>query len=275
MKRTVPVFIFLTVMLSAYAQETVLKIYAVHYTDPAAAAEVIPLMMPSTNGLSIQTVDRKLAVRGTPEQHTLIETMLRELDKPPKNIQINVQFERSGHTSSLEAGVRPRGPVVIRDGEVRGSLEGRFSSRSTSSSENVTQMLVAADGRSATLRVGETVPHLAWLTEYGFRHGYIREMQIEWIDVGSFLAVYPEIIGDGPMLRIRLIPELSGRIQDGTEQTIQFIEAATEVTVRDGQPISIGGFSRNSDFYSKFLIGRSAGGESSITDITLTPRILH
>lgn len=260
---------------SVYAQETTLKVYPVHYADPAMVAEIIPLMMPSTNRLLIQAADRKLAVRGTPEQHTTVETMLRELDKPPKNIQINVQFDRSGQTSDREAGIRPKGPVVIRDGEVHGSFEGRLSSRSTSSRENVTQMLVAADGRSATLRVGETVPYLAWLTEYGFRRGYIREMQIEWIDVGSFLAVYPEIIGDGPMIRIRLIPELSGRLKDGAEQTIQFIEAATEVTVRDGQTISIGGFSRNSEFYSKFLIGRSGGGESSITDITLTPRILH
>ena len=257
------------------AQETTLKIYPVHYADPVMAAEMIPLMLPSTNGFSIQAADRRLAVRGTPEQHATVETMLRELDKPPRNIQINVQFARSGQTSDREAGIRPEGPVVFRDGEVRGSFEGRFSSRSSSSREDVTQMLVAADGRSATLQVGETVPHLVWLTEYGFRRGYIREMQIEWLDVGSFLAVYPEIIGDGPLIRIRLIPELSGRLKDGTEQTIRFIEAATEVTVRDGQTISIGGFSRNSDFYSKFLIGRSGSGESSITDITLTPRILR
>jgi type II secretory pathway component GspD/PulD (secretin) len=135
-------------------------------------------------------------------------------------------------------------------------------------------MLVAMDGHSASLRVGETVPYLAWLTEYGCRHGYIREAHIERREVGSFLAVEPEIIGEGLMIRVRLIPELSGRLEDGTSQTIRFTQVATEVIACDGQPVSIGGFTKDQDFYSKFLIGRSGTGESSTTDITLTPRIL-
>jgi type II secretory pathway component GspD/PulD (secretin) len=268
-------FAVLLLASAVCAQETTLKLYPVHYTDPAAAVEIITMMMPSTNGLSIQAVDRKLAVRGTADQHAAVAQMLRELDKPPKNIQINVEFAGTGQTSSREAGIRPKGPIIIRDGEVHGSFEGRFSDQSTTSRENTTQMLVAMDGRNARLRVGERVPYLAWLTEYGCRHGYIREVQIEWIEVGSFLAVYPEIIGDGPMIRIRLIPELSGRLKDGTEQTIQFTELATEVIASDGQTVSIGGFSKDEEFSSKFLVGRSGGSESSITDITLTPRILQ
>jgi type II secretory pathway component GspD/PulD (secretin) len=270
--------LFLTTLLftmSVYAQETTLKLYSVHYTDPSSAGEIIKMMMPSTNGLNIQSLDRKLAVRGTAEQHATVETMLRELDQPPKNVQINVEFARSGQNSNREMGIRPSGPIMISDGEVHGTFEGRFNNQRTTSSENVTQMLVAMDGHSASLRVGETVPYLAWLTEYGTRHGYIRETHIEWRDVGSFLAVMPEIIDNGPMIRIRLIPTLSGRLINGNEQTIQFTEVSTEVTARDGQPISIGGFTQNQDFYSKFLAGRSVGNESSVTDITLTPRILN
>jgi len=269
--------LFLTVLLfsaAATAQDT-LKLYPVHYANSSSTVEIITMMIPSTNGLSIQTVDRKLAVRGTAEQHAVVEQMLRELDRPPKNVQINVEFATAGRTSSREAGIRPKGPIIIRDGEVHGSFEGRFSDQSTTSHENTTQMLVAMDGRSATLRVGERVPYLAWLTEYSWRHGYIREVQIEWIEVGSFLAVYPQIIGDGPMVRIRLVPELSGRLKDGTEQTIQFTKLATEVIAQDGQTVSIGGFNKDQEFSSKFLVGRSGGSESSITDITLTPRILQ
>lgn len=269
---------FLTTLLlaaSVHAQEITLKLYSVHYTDPSSAGEIIKMMMPSTNGLSIQVLDRKLAVRGTAEQHATVETLLLELDKPPKNVQINVEFARSGQNSSREMGIRPSGPILISDGEVHGTFEGRFNNQRTTSSENVTQMLVAMDGHSASLRVGETVPYLAWLTEYGTRHGYIRETHIEWRDVGSFLAVMPEIIDNGPMIRIRLVPTLIGRLADGNEQTIQFTEVSTEVIARDGQSISIGGFTQNQDFYSKFLAGRSVGNESSVTDITLTPRILN
>lgn len=272
MKRFLAVLLF---SAAATAQNTSLKLYSVHYADPSNAAEIITMMMPSTNGLSIQAIDRKLAIRGTPEQHATAEQMLRELDLPPKNVQINVKFDRTGANSAHEAGIRPNGPVIIRNGEIHGAFEGRFSNRSSTSREQTTQMLVAMDKHRATLRVGERVPYLAWLTEYGFRHGYIRETHIEWLDVGSFLAVEPDIIGDGPMIRIRLIPTLSGRLKDGQEKTIQFTELATELIARDGQTVSIGGFTENQDFYSKFLVGRSGGSESSITDITLTPHILQ
>lgn len=271
MKTFIAILLF---SIAVSAQETTLTLYPVRYADPAMIATVVPAMMPSTNGLNVQVIDRKLAVRGTAEQHAVVETMLRELDKPPKNVQIHVKFVRSGQASSHEAGLSQQGPISIRDGEVHGSFKGRFSNQSTISNENTTQMLVAMNGRSATLQVGETVPYLAWLTEYSWRHGYIREAHIEWRNVGSFLAVQPEIIGDGPMIRIRLIPTLSGKLKDGNEQTIQFTELATEVIARDGQTVSIGGFSKDEDFSSKFLVGRSGGSESSITDITLMPKIL-
>ncbi|MBI9020756.1 MAG: hypothetical protein JEZ10_05825 [Verrucomicrobia bacterium] len=259
--------------LSLPAEETNLQIYKVHYADPAELAVVIPMMMPSTNGLVLETVDKTLLVRGTAAQHEVVRQMLRDLDAPPKNIQINVEFETSGESHNREFGVRLAGPVVVYDGDVHGSLQGRFSSRSTTSSENTTQMLVASDGRSASLRVGETVPYIAWLTEYGYRHGYVRYIQIEWREVGSFLAVEPTIVSPG-IIRVRLTPELSGRLENGERQSIQFTHLATEVIVGDGQTISIGGFSTDEDFSSKFLIGRGARGESSVTGITLTPRIL-
>lgn len=254
-------------------EETTLKTYTVSYADPEEIATIAPLMMPSTNGLVIQTIDRKLVVRGTAEQHTLVKQMLRDLDAPPKNIQINVDFGTTGRSRQRELGIRPKGPIVIRNGDAHGSFEGRFSNRSTTSSENTTQMLVAMDGRSASLRVGESVPYISWLTEYGCRHGYIREMEIEWKEVGSFLSVEPSIVSPG-IIRVRLIPELRGRLKNGERQSIQFTHLATEVTAADGQTISIGGFREDKDFSSKFLIGSAPGGQSVNTTITLTPKIL-
>lgn len=270
-----PFFIAFVLSVAVYAVEPELKLYPVRYSDPAMIAEAVPALMPSTNGLSIQVVDRKLAVRGTAEQHAIVAMMLREIDKPPRNVQINVEFSSTGQTASREAGIRPKGPVVIRDGELHGTFEGRFGNQNTTSRENTTQMLVAMDGQSAMLRVGESVPYLAWLTEYSWRHGYIREVNIEWRDVGSFVSVRPEILGNGPLIRVRLTPTLSGRLNDGTKQTIEFTELTTEVTVRNGQTLSIGGFNKDQEFSSKFLVGRSGVSKSSIMDITLTLRILN
>ncbi len=251
-----------------------LKTYKVRYADVTEVASVIPMMMPSTNGLVLETVDKQLIVRGTAEHHEIVRQMLRELDAPPKNIQVNVQFATRGGEHNREIGVRPDGPIVIRNGKVHGSFESSFVNQSTTTRENTTQMLVAADGRSATIRVGERVPYVTWLTEYGYRHGYVREVEIEWRDVGSFLRMEPTIVAPG-LIRVRLTPELSGRLENGDRQAIQFTHLATEVTVADGQTISIGGFNEDKEFSSKFLIGRGSRSGSSVTDITLTPRILQ
>ncbi len=255
-------------------QEGPLRIYKVRFADVTEVAAVIPMMMPSTNGLVVKTVGKTLVVRGTPEQHEVVQQMLRDLDAPPKNIQINVEFGTSGDSHTREIGIRPRGPIIIDHDGIHGSLQGSLIDQSTTTRENTTQMLVAADGRSASIRVGERVPYVTWLTEYGHRHGYVRNVGIEWRDVGSFLVMEPTIVAPG-LIRVRLTPELSGRLENGDRQSIQFTHLATEVTVRDGQTISIGGFSKDEDFSSKFLIGRGSSGESSVTDITLTPRILQ
>ena len=262
------------IALSTPAEESALKTYTVRYADITEVADVIPMMMPSTNGLTVKTVDNKLLVRGTAEQHGIVRQILRDLDAPPKNIQVNVQFATSGGSHNREIGIRPDGPIVIHNGKVHGSFDNSFTSQSTTTRENTTQMLVAADGRSASIRVGERVPYVTWLTEYGGRHGYVRDIEIEWRDVGSFLRMEPTIVAPG-LIRVRLTPELSGRLENGEHQSIEFTHLVTEVTVADGQTISIGGFSKDKEFSSKFLIGRGSAGNATVTGITLTPRILQ
>lgn len=272
MKTALRRFLFLFCM-TAIGGETVFRTYPVRFTDPQEAREIIMLMHPSAETLKIQSADHELAVTGTEEQHRVVRQMLRELDAPPKNVQITVNFSGSETSSGREAGFRQRGPVVIRDGEVEGRIEGRFGSRRSTVEENTSQMLVAMDGRAASLRVGERVPYLTWLIEYGHRHGYVRETGIEWRDVGSFLAVEPTIVGTG-LIRVRLIPQLSGRKQNGERETIRFTHLATEVTVADGQTLSIGGFHQDKEFNAHFFPGGSSGGKSMQTGITLTARIL-
>jgi hypothetical protein len=249
------------------------KVYRVNYADPQELAEIIPVLLTDTHGVVAQAVERQLIVKGTAAQQEAVRQILRDLDAPPKNIQIDVQFGGSGQSAAREAGIAPRGPIVIRNGEIHGAVEGRFSERSSSSRENTRQMLVAMDGHSASLRVGERVPQIEWLTEYGYRHGYVRETGIVWRDVGAFLSIEPTIVGPG-LIRVRVIPEISGRLEDGRRERIQFTELATEITAADGQTIHIGGFSQDKDFSSRFFLGGSSGGQSASTDITLTPHIL-
>lgn len=250
------------------------KVYRVYNAEPDEIIDVIKIMVPDAENLTIQTAGKKLVAKGSAEQHRIIREMLRELDTPPQNVRIDVQFNTTARNSAREAGIQQTGPIIINNNGISGSAEVRLNHQNTSRRENVTQSLVASSGHHASLHVGETVPYLTWLHEYGRRWGYIRETEIEWQDVGSFLVMEPTILGNS-LIRIRLTPELSGRLKNGERQTIQFTRVATEIIVKDGATVSIGGFSENKEFYSKFLIGRSHNENSTITDITLTPSILE
>ncbi len=266
--------LLLTASVAAAKPQT-LEIYSLCGAESEGITKVLQMMVPEGDQMEIKQAGQKLVVRATAEQHRIISDRLDELCAPPRNVQINVEFDTSGQSRERGAGIRPTGPINIRDGDVSGGFEVTLRNRSNTLDENITQMLVASSGKQASLRVGERVPHLLWIEDYYGRHYRHREVHVEWQDVGAFLAIEPTIIGTGPLIRIRVIPQLSGRLGNGKRHTIQFTELATEIVACDGTPVSIGGFDENKDFYSKFLVGGTGGNVSSITQITLTPKILR
>lgn len=129
--------------LTVAAEDLSVQTYPVRFTDPEDAAEIIALMLQPADGLQVHAIDRKLVVKGTAQQQKEVQQMLSELDAPPKNIQIDVQFNRSGSSSGLQAGIQQRGPIIIRNGEVHASMGGRFSNRSATVTENTRQWMAA------------------------------------------------------------------------------------------------------------------------------------
>jgi hypothetical protein len=108
--------------------------------------------------------------------------------------------------------------------------------------------------------------------EYGRRYHYF-EQHLSWQRVGAYLAIEPVVINDGPFIRIRLTPELSGLVDNNPYRT-RFANVATEVTVSDGVPFTLGGLGEKSDFYSRFLIGMDRHGRQKTLDIELTATII-
>lgn len=266
----------LSASLPATGDGTVIGVYTVRFADPEETARLLTALITPAGKAetpAVQSTGRQLVVRASAAQHIEIEAVLRDLDRPPRNVRIEVHIDRKEDRSAREASIRPRGPVVVdRDG-VRIPLGGRLQHQDTQSTERVVQHLVVMDGGRASLRVGESVPWLRWIEEYSFRHGYIRTHRIEWVDIGSFLSIEPEVLGDG-WIRVRIVPTLSGRDGSGARQSIRFTEVATEVIARDGQTIRLGGFSQDEEFHSRFLVGRSGGHDQIVTDLTLTPTLI-
>ena len=251
-----------------------IRTFSVQYADIEELRETILLLVGSQGRVTVNRARRQLIVMGDPELMTPIEDLIKQVDILPKNVRIRVRFDDRGSSRHSEAGLKSKGAVVIKNGDVTGNVTVKpFLANQRGTVNNMTeQSLMVMSGRSGTLRVGERIPYADYFIQYGYHHGYI-ETQIRWEDVGASLVIEPTVIGDGPMVHVRVVPELSAMI-NGQPQRIRYASAATEVTVQDGQTLSIGGMNKDEEFYSRFLVGVSKGGAARQLDIQLTPEII-
>lgn len=247
--------------------------YSMGFLPADEAERAVKAIVGNEGTVTVDPLNNQIWVTAPGDVHQIVQEIMKEAQVPPKNVRISVKFERHALSSDSEASIMAEGSYE-RSGRASGGrvrMEPRLSSRVTEGSDALTQMLLVTSGREATLWIGESVPYLEWLVDYGV-HGGIISGEIKWQKVGARLVVQPKVIGGGPMVVVRLIPELSGLV-DGNPYRVRFVQAATEVTVRDGESIRIGGLDKHQDFYSHFLVGLSRNGRKESVDITLTPHI--
>ncbi len=271
-KLLIAVLLAFVPVLGAPAADTI-EVITLQFADPESTALTLRELY-GAEGLSVMRAGGKLVVRGQEDQIQAVRDLLRQLDVRPQNVRIDVAFRGEGAAREREASVTGDGNVVVtQDGpQIRFRLKPRLQHQTTTTRQSTTQTLMAMSGRSASLQVGEQVPYVEWLMDYGLRWGMLHS-RLQWQQVGSNLVIEPTVIGSGPMIRVRLTPELSGRV-DGQPHRIQFARAATEVVVRDGESIQIGGLKKDDEFYSRFLIGARSQTDRSTLDVVLTPRIM-
>lgn len=251
------------------------EIYPLGTSDGAVMEKLVQSIIGADGTVTLDANHNRLLVLTSPERHARIASIMSKSAVSPKNVSIEVNF--SGGEDSYSKGASVGGQVAVERVDdvtkVRWKVKPQVKDSSVQTTENTKQQLMVSSGREARLRVGETVPYETWLVDYGIAQGYIQR-QIGWRDVGSFLVVEPTVIGDGPMISIRITPELSGMV-NGSAQATRFSSVSTEITCRDGEPVTIGGAAKDSEFYSRFLIGGYRNGGSRRVNITLTPHIME
>jgi type II secretory pathway component GspD/PulD (secretin) len=262
--------------LAVFAQQgqSRFEVYSLGFADAPSAVEMVKAIVGPTGSVSLDEANRRLLVVATDDTHAQVANMMRKLNVPPRNVRIEVRFIGSSSQQNVGAGIGASGEIVRDEGitTTKIKVKPHIENTTIKSSSDVAQTLLVASGRQGSLRVGESVPYVDWFVDYGLRCGYLPQ-SINWKDVGSSLIVEPMVIGDGPMIRIRLTPELSGLVDGNVFQT-RFSRVATEVVVQDGQTFQIGGLDKDSDFYSRFLIGFDRSGSRQALNITLTPHIV-
>jgi len=273
--RTVQLFIVLALVTgSAVAKDkTVARAYPLATTDVAPIIEVLDALLGDKGKAVHDRQTGRLIVAAPEGMHQQVEEVLKELNAPPRNVRLEVVITDVEEGGSTALGVGGSGKVNVSGKRVRGRARlSPFAKRRTTKRRSSTrETLLVRSGGEGTITVGREVPYRETIIEQGRRWGYIRESTVIK-RVGTSLRVRPKVIGKGPMISIRIIPELSVLTDEGA-RAIRYTRAATELTARDGQAFTLGEFGEHTEFYRSFLVGVDSGGRERALRITAMPTI--
>ncbi|MCK5850553.1 MAG: hypothetical protein KAH23_06520 [Kiritimatiellae bacterium] len=260
-------------------EKTFFETYPLRIADSDGIVEVVKAVVGEKGRVIYYKRGNELIVSTSKKEHAEIAVLLEKIHantidthKYP-NIRIDVDFieniktKHHGVNSGFDDGV-----VVSRKGKTKVKFKPSVRGQSLGGMSNVRQTIVVRSGRSARIKIGEEVPYYDWLMEFGVNGGVIEQV-FEMREVGSSLVVEATLIGDGPLIDVKLVPELSGLV-NGQVNRIQYRKLATEVTIRNGSTMTIGGLSKNENFYKHFLAGAERGGLSSGLNVKLTASVV-
>jgi len=215
------------------------------------AGEIIPLIRPLLGPEdALSGMDYRLIVRTSDRNLKEIERLLAQLDVAPRQLRITVEQrvanDRDTASHSVEGEVRigdkariklpekspdDRGLVVQKD-----NLRLRTDQRTTAGRNETTQTVMALEGQRASIRIGQSVPHVKKILALG-RGQVLIAQGIELQDVTTGFDVLPRVHGD--RVRMEITPRLS-TLRDPATGLADFQELATTVEVRLGEWIDLG-----------------------------------
>jgi type II secretory pathway component GspD/PulD (secretin) len=255
------------------APRTEMRVYDLGLTDVAMAADVVRGLLSAEGRVYPDPAQHRLVVSDRPDVQARVAQALRTLSVAPRNVRIEVtaHMERTDRERRLEAsGSVGAGPVRVGVGRQppnRGVVIGGQESRSRTNINARQQLLVLSGGR-ASLTVAEQVPYSEWLFTWGVAHG-LWAQTVVWQEVGTSMVVEPRVLGNGTIL-VRLTPRFDYRLAGGASQTVDVNELSTEVVVREGEEIALGGVPfRDESFRERFLVGIDESGQTASVAMTL------
>lgn len=240
--------------------------------NPETAIEIVKPLLSEAGRVHYFRRRNAMMVYEEPENIARIRKLIHSVDVPAANVRIKVAFSESFSANQHQAGLTvTEGRVVIWDGHVDVSVRGKgeIGAGSQKRSEKRAITLLAGDNREARIWVGKRVPHQNWFFRFGCRKGYWRSETV-YRDIGASLWIKPTVVGD--KVKLSLYPKLTLRRDDESQQVI-VRELETQVTVKSGHEIVIGGFEQEHQAFYSYLIGVAAEKVASKVKITLCPTI--
>ncbi len=187
-----------------------------------------------------------------------------------RHIKVVLETKQTG-TSNQEA-VQGSGGVVIRRGTVQPSGRIIANERQTTVQRSSGIFTLVLDGSESILSVATRVPQsqISYFHNYAAGIGYI-ERRIIFNDIGTSLRVSAATLPDG-QIRLRLTPRIS-YFSVERPGAIDFTEAATELIVPNGQPISLGGSTTNLHEITRQILGYRDRASSRETSLVVTATV--
>jgi hypothetical protein len=109
-----------------------------------------------------------------------------------------------------------------------------------------------------------------YFRDYAAGRGYVAA-GVAFHEVGTSLKVHATII-DARNIRVRLTPRIS-HFSPERAGAIDFTEAATELVVTNGEPVSLGGVSTHLHEVTRYVLGLGERRSTEETALTLTATI--
>ncbi len=215
------------------------------------AGEIIPLIRPLLGPEdALSGTDYRLIVRTSDRNLKDIERLLAQLDVAQRQLRITVEQrvaddrDTTTHSVEGEVGVGDKARIKLpeKSSDNRGlvvqkdSLRLRTGQRTTVGRNETTQTVMTLDGQRASIRIGQSVPHVKKILAIGGRHVLIAQ-GIELQDVTTGFDLLPRVRGDRVLMEIS--PRLS-TLRDPATGLADFQELTTTVEVKLGEWIDLG-----------------------------------
>ena len=190
--------------------------------------------------------------------------------QPRRHAKVVLETKQSG-TSNQEI-LQGSGSVVVRRGTVNPSGRIVANDRQTTIQRSSGIFTLVLDGAESILTVATRVPQskIAYYYNYALGARYV-ERPITFIDVGTSLRVNAQVLADG-QISLRLTPRIS-YFSAERPGAIDFTEAATELIVPNGQPVSLGGSTANLHEVTRQILGYQSRASNSETNLIVTATI--
>ena len=185
-----------------------------------------------------------------------------------KQIKIVLEFRQSG-VETRDALQGSGGIVIHRRGGVQPHVGLDASSTETRTRRSTGIFTLVQDGGSSLLNVATRVPaeQVDYFHDYATGAGYVSS-EVVFENVGTALRVGARVLPDDRIL-VQLTPTISYFSADGSG-AIDLIEASSELVVKSGEPVVMGGSTTETRDVTRQILGLGGASESFETTLVLT-----